>query len=76
MDIKDLTPEQIEKAKACKSSEDLIALAKSENLIALAKSEGVELTDEQLEAVAGGSHTMWDVFMPEDCSNHEVQWGS
>lgn len=45
MDIKDLTPEQIEKAKACTSAEELISLAKA---------EGLELSDEQLEAVAGG----------------------
>ena len=45
MDISSFTLEQIEKAKACKSAEDLIALAKA---------EGVELSDEQLQAVAGG----------------------
>ena len=45
MDIKDLTPEQMKKAKACESQEDLIALAKE---------EGVELTDEQLETLSGG----------------------
>ena len=45
MNINDLTPEQIEKAKAAKSTDELLALAKE---------EGVELTDEQLEAVAGG----------------------
>ena len=42
----ELTPEQMEKARACMSSEDLVELAKS---------EGVELTDEQLDAIAGGS---------------------
>ena len=42
----DLTPEQMEKARACKTSEDLVELAKS---------EGVELTDEQLDAIAGGT---------------------
>lgn len=46
MNYDDLTPEQIEKAKACKTTEELIALAKS---------EGVELSDKQLEAVSGGS---------------------
>ena len=45
MDIKDLTPEQMKKAKACESREDLVALAKE---------EGVELTDEQLETLSGG----------------------
>ena len=36
-DIKNITPEQLEKAKACTSAEDLVALTKS---------EGVELTEE------------------------------
>lgn len=40
-----LTPEQIEKVKACKSQEELLKLAKK---------EGIELTSEQLEAVSGG----------------------
>lgn len=42
----DLTPEQMEKARACKNAAELIALAKA---------EGVELTDDQLEGIAGGS---------------------
>ena len=39
MDFKDLTPEQQEKAKACKTPEDILALAKE---------EGYSLTDEEL----------------------------
>ena len=46
MGFEDLTPEQREKARACKTSDDLIELARS---------EGAELTDDQLEAVAGGA---------------------
>ena len=42
MNYADLTPELLEKAKACKTTDDLVALAKS---------EGVELSDEQLETV-------------------------
>ena len=42
----ELTPEQMEKARACKSADDLIELAKS---------EGIELNDDQLDARAGGS---------------------
>ena len=42
----ELTPEQMDKARACKDSDELVALAKS---------EGVELTDDQLDAIAGGS---------------------
>lgn len=45
MDFNDLTPEQQEKARACKTPEDVLALAKE---------GGIELTDEQLEAVSGG----------------------
>ena len=45
MNYENLSPELKNKAKACKTSEELIALAKS---------EGIELTDEQLNAVSGG----------------------
>ena len=45
MEFKDLTPEQQAKARACKTPEELLALAKA---------EGYELSDEELEAVAGG----------------------
>ena len=44
--LKGLSEEQIAKVKACKSQEEMLSLAKE---------EGVELTDEQLEAVSGGS---------------------
>ena len=40
-----LTPEQMEKARACKSTDELVELAKT---------EGIELSEEQLEALAGG----------------------
>ena len=43
-----LTPEQVKKAKACKSEVELLNLAKK---------EGVQLSDEQLEAVNGGCGT-------------------
>ena len=43
--LKGLTDEQIKKVEACKSSEEILALAKE---------EGVALNDEQLEAVSGG----------------------
>ena len=43
--LKGLTEEQIKKVEACKSSEEILSLAKA---------EGVELTDEQLEVVSGG----------------------
>ena len=43
--LKGLTEEQIAKIKECKNSEELLAFAKK---------EGVELSEEQLEAVNGG----------------------
>lgn len=43
--LKGLTDEQIARVKACKSHEELLALAKE---------EGAELTDEQLNAISGG----------------------
>ena len=46
--LKGLSEEQIAKIKACKSKEEMLALAKE---------EGIELTDEQLEAVSGGCNT-------------------
>ena len=42
----ELTPEQMEKARECKTSNDLVELAKN---------EGIELADEQLEAISGGA---------------------
>ena len=59
MDFKDLTPEQMEKAKACTSAEELIALAKT---------EGLELTDEQLEGIAGGDE--WYNCTSFDCNDN------
>ncbi|MBQ9003914.1 MAG: Nif11 family protein [Eggerthellaceae bacterium] len=46
MDFNDLTPEQQEKARTCKTPEDVLALARE---------NGIELTEEQLDAVSGGS---------------------
>ena len=43
--LKGLTEEQIERIKKCKNQEELLALAKE---------EGIELTNEQLEAISGG----------------------
>ena len=64
MDIKDLSPEQLEKVKACDGADELIALAKS---------EGVELTDEQLEKVAGGWETAGSYVICTQC-NKKVYW--
>jgi len=45
MNFENLTPEQQEKARACKTPEEILALAKA---------EGYELSDEELEGVSGG----------------------
>ena len=59
MEFKDLTPEQRAKARACKTPEELLALAKA---------EGYELSDEELEALSGGG--AWDTvehILDHDC---------
>ena len=61
--LKGLTKEQIAKVKACKSSEELLALAKA---------EGIELTDEQLATISGGGacsviSDIGDKINPYDC---------
>ena len=44
--LKGLTEEQLEKIRACKSTEEMLEIAKE---------EGVELSEEQLEAITGGA---------------------
>ena len=44
--MKGLSQEQIEKIKACRNQGEILAIAKE---------EGIELNDEQLEAVSGGN---------------------
>jgi len=46
--LKGLTEEQIAKIRACKNQEEILVLAKE---------EGIELTEDQLEAVSGGACT-------------------
>ena len=45
MEIHNLSPELREKAKNCKTPEELLALAKA---------EGYKLSDEEMESVSGG----------------------
>jgi ketopantoate reductase len=63
MDIKfnDLTDEQKARAMACKSAEELVALARA---------EGVELSEEQLDSIAGGD-SFW-CPTATSCPNYEV----
>lgn len=61
MNFEDLTPEQQEKALACKTTEELVELAKS---------EGVDLTDEQLSAVAGGDAS-WNCCTHDACNDNK-----
>ena len=57
-----LTDEQKEKAKSCNSSEELVAFAQE---------EGIDLTDDQLDAVSGGAtwNGCWN-RCTEDCPSN------
>ena len=54
--LEELSPEVKEKLKACKTTEELLAALKD---------EGVELDDEQLEALSGGREHL--CFGLDDC---------
>ena len=62
MNFENLTPEQLEKAKACNSVDELVVLANS---------EGVELTDEELDDISGGSFWINEYYCPM-CGSHNV----
>ena len=55
-DLKD--PEFQEKLKAAKTSAELVALAKE---------EGIELSDEQLEVIAGGESEWYEMKQGQHC---------
>ena len=61
MNFDELTDEQKAKAMACKSAEELVELAKS---------EGVELSEEQLDSIAGGD-SFW-CPTATSCPNYEI----
>ncbi len=64
--LKGLSEEQVAKVKACKSHEELLALAKK---------EGIELTDEQLETISGGGLcTSAPAFTCPKCDSGYVKW--
>lgn len=57
MNFEDLTPKQQQKARACKTPEELLMLARE---------EGYELNEDELAAVSGG--VSWDCI--SDCPDH------
>lgn len=64
MQLNDLTDEQKAKAMACKTPEEILALAKDEDL---------ELSDEMLDAVVGGSIPGWmSPCTSASCGNYDV----
>ena len=62
MDFKDLTSEQIEAAKACKTKEELIELAEK---------TGFDLTDEQIDSVSGGVNWKRTECSSDLCEAHD-----
>ena len=61
MEYKDLTPEQKERARACKTPEEILALAQE---------EGYDLTDAEIEAISGaggGFYGTCSDLCPEYC---------
>lgn len=59
MDTSELTPEIQERLRECKTPEEMLALVKE---------EGYELSDDDLEGIAGGN--AWDSieeFLDHDC---------
>ena len=74
--INELTSEQIQKGMACKSLEEFQAFVKGQGFD-LEEDEAqaffeemyeMELTDEELEAVAGGNY--WDGTSAEECPDY------
>ena len=57
MNLKDLTPGQIERAKACEDVDDLMQLARE---------EGIELSDEELDGLSGAFkwNCCSDLYLP------------
>ncbi|MDO4537483.1 MAG: hypothetical protein Q4B54_04920 [Coriobacteriales bacterium] len=49
-DVDNIPPETLEKARQCKSADELFELAKS---------EGIDLDDEMIEGISGGIGSKW-----------------
>ena len=56
INVNELTQEQIEKAMACETAEELMAAAKEEAEAYMAEMADIELDDEALRNVAGGGY--------------------
>ena len=63
MDFEELSPEVQEKAKACKTPEEMLKLAKE---------EGYELSEEELEAIDGGME--WCSTLDKPCEQYVRRW--
>ena len=61
--FKGLSEEQIAKVRDCKNSEEILALAKQ---------EGIELTEDQLEAVNGGFCESTPSFICPECGSSDI----
>lgn len=62
VDYNDLTPEQKKRVAECQTPEELFALAKAES---------VDLTDEDLDKIAGGGRWNFVVDCPK-CGSHRT----
>ena len=62
IDRMDISSEMMEKARACKDSDELFALTKA---------EGVELTEDQLDTVAAGDYGDINDCDSLDCVGHD-----
>ena len=64
MKFEDLTPEQQEKARACKTAEDLLALIQEEDY---------ELSEEELGQITGAGGLDHWITCPNDCQYYQTR---
>ena len=80
INVNELTKEQIQKAMACETAEELMELAKSEGIeltkeeaeAYLAEFEDFELDSAQLKQVAGGECVYHNPNCPNKCPNEII----